>query len=170
MWNFCCVGLYIQHEPGRESHSQVFQPWLTQLTPTRMQEEILSRCLLVFFNGQVYYRCGSGSGTFSEAQNWPGESWSGPGLHVSLYFVLFRNDSYILDQFSSLITYNTSRTLGFQDDVLRACQGMLQKLAMLSGARSFEGLPAPLDQSLVFGLLNLRKEHVAQRQGFPSYS
>lgn len=134
-----------------------------------MQEEILSRRLLVFINGQVYYQCANDE--FSEAQNWPGQSRPSSGLHVSLYSTLLLFPHSIFGQFSTMLTYYTSRTLGFQDDVLRACQGMLQKHAMLSGVRSFEGLPAPLDRSLAFELLGYpRKEHVARRQRFPSYS
>jgi hypothetical protein len=134
-----------------------------------MQEEILSRRLLVFINGQVYYQCANGE--FSEAQNWSGQRRPSSGLHVSLYSTLLLYPDITFSQFSTMITYYTSRTLSFQNDVLRASQGMLQKLAMLSGARSFEGLPAPLDRSLVFELLGSpRNKQVDRRQSFPSYS
>jgi hypothetical protein len=36
---------------------------------TRMQEEIISPRLLVFVDGQVYYRCANAH--YSEALNWP---------------------------------------------------------------------------------------------------
>lgn len=75
----------------------------------------------------------------------------------------------VFDQFALIITYYTSRTLSFQNDILRAAQGMLHKLTIITGTHCFEGLLAPLDVALLFGIHKLQHQ-VFRRDGYPSYS
>ena len=133
---------------------------------TRMQEEIISPRLLVFIDGQVYYRCTESH--YSEALNWPKkplhDQYSAIG---SLQYEIFRGPKASFQEFSIMLTYYLVRKLSFQSDILRAAQGLLRKFSALSGLQCFEGLPPPLDRSLLFGKSS---QVFGRREGFPSYS
>lgn len=64
-----------------------------------------------------------------------------------------------------------SRNLSFQNDVLRAAQGMLRKFSILAEVHCFEGLPPSLDLSLLFSCLPRPvSQAFGRREGFPSYA
>ena len=132
-----------------------------------MQEEICSSRLLVFINNQVYFRCHSD--TFNEDAA-IGDILGSYDEHVSLMPWIFRAPD-LTNSLSSIMMYYTRRQLTYPTDILRACHGMLQKLANFCGQKVVEGLPTPLEQSLLF----LRDPtnpsgQSGRRQGFPSYS
>jgi len=134
-----------------------------------MQEEILSNRLLVFINGQVYFQCPND--LYSEALNWPGRTLRGFQHSDSLYSTIFSMSTADFGDFSTMITYYMSRNFSFQNDVLRAAQGMLRKFSILSGLHCFEGLPPPLDRSLLFQWSPRPVSRAfGRREGFPSYS
>lgn len=90
---------------------------------------------------------------------------------ASLYRQIFGEDNAKFAHFSKMISYYTSQNLSFPRDVLRAAQGMLRKYSIFSGLHCFEGMPSPLDQSLLFRLHS--KKHGTtcnRREGLPSYS
>lgn len=103
-----------------------------------MQEEVLSRRLLVFINGQVYFRCPVGD--VSEARNWSSHCVESPGSPVSLYSTLLKDPKQAFCEFGFIITYYTSRKLSYQTDALSAAYGMLHKLTIVTGSQCFEGL------------------------------
>jgi hypothetical protein len=134
-----------------------------------MQEEILSNRLLVFINDQVYFQCSCD--LYSEALNWPGRKLQGLQESASLYNMIFKHSLANFRHFSTLISYYMSRNFSFQNDVLRAAQGMLRKFSILSEVHCFEGLPPPLDRSLLFTRSPRPISRAfGRREGFPSYS
>ncbi|QDS70265.1 hypothetical protein FKW77_007657 [Venturia effusa] len=132
-----------------------------------MQEELLSRRLLVFINGQVYFRCPEGE--ISEERNWALSCVQSPTQMVSVYSQLLTDSEGAFDQFALITTYYTSRSLSYQNDILRAIYGMLHKLTIISGLHCFEGLLAPLDRSLLFSFHRSKRRNL-RREGFPTYS
>jgi hypothetical protein len=135
-----------------------------------MQEELLSRRVLVFIDSQVYWICGYSY--ISEALN-----MSGKPLQIrshpdrSLYHTLLKEQKTDFGDFSTLISYYLPRQLSFEGDILCAAQGMLRKFSMLSGVHCFEGLPPPLDRSLLFcNAYEPYSQPFSRREGFPSYS
>lgn len=136
-----------------------------------MQEEVLSRRILFFINDQIYFRCQEC--TFSEAMNIPGQPLKNYNRNFSLYPMLLTNADGFSD-FTYLILYYTARSLSHDSDVLRAAQGMLNRYASLNKIGLIEGLPCPLEQSLLFlksGFLKQGTNSLSfRREGFPSYS
>lgn len=164
---------------------QVLTAWLDVSLPGQyyyyadkvlsMQEEVLSRRKLFFINDQIYFRClepGS-CNTLSEELNHPGRKLVGYNKAYSLYSILLLGEHGISD-FISLMLYYTNRVLSFDGDILRASLGMLHRYAKLNKTRLIEGLPCPLDQSLLFERNRIRPLSVQsesfRREGFPSYS
>jgi hypothetical protein len=136
-----------------------------------MQEEIISPRILVFIDGQVYYRCAKSY--YSEALNWPGKPLHDQVNCIgSMYHTIFaRDDNTDFQDFSTMLMYYKLRKLSYQSDILRAAQGMLRKYSILTGLHCFEGLPSPLDQSLLFQNSIAESNSVfGRREGFPSYS
>jgi hypothetical protein len=139
----------------------------------RMQEEIISPRLLVFVDGQVYFRCGNSH--YSEALNWPGKPLHDLLNSVgSLYYTIFSMSEASFQSFSTILMYYMLRKLSYETDILRAAQGMLRKFSVLSGLHCFEGLPPPLERSLLFEMssyfTNPELNNFGRREGFPSYS
>ena len=130
-----------------------------------MQEELCSSRLLVFINNQVYFRCHSD--TFNEDAA-IGDILGSHDQGFSLMPLIFRSPD-LTSGLSDIILYYTRRQLTYPTDILRACHGMLQKLANLCGEKLVEGLPTPLEQSLLF-IRDPPKQLGLRRQGFPSYS
>lgn len=87
-----------------------------------------------------------------------------------MFYGIFAWPKAIFNDFSIIMRYQTVRKLSFQNDILRAAQGMLRKYSTLSGLQCFEGLPAPLDRSLLFNKSSANSEVYGRRKGFPSYS
>jgi len=134
-----------------------------------MQEEILSNRMLVFIDGQVYFHCPMG--LFTEAMNWSDRRLQNTSPAGSLYSTIFSDTEAAFSDFTIMIMYYTTRSIGFQNDILRAAQGMLQKYSLLSGYECFEGLPAPLDRSVLFEPASESISKIAgRRPAFPSYS
>lgn len=135
-----------------------------------MQEEILSRRCFYFINDQVYHRCEVD--TYSEAMNTSGRPLVEFNWGASLYSSLLKG-SVSFGDIATLLIYYGSRRLSFETDVLRAALGMLQQYSNLSGNLLLEGLPAPLDVSLLFrrylgATQDFPKE--PRRKEYPSYS
>lgn len=132
----------------------------------------MSLRLLVFLDGQVYYRCEYSH--YSEVSNWPGKPLYDQHAAIGFLYSSILLDSITnSEDFSIILNYYTLRKLSFQSDILRAAQGMLRKFSILSGLHCFEGLPSPLDQSLLFEVSthSLRRGHgFGRREGFPTYS
>lgn len=134
-----------------------------------MQEELLSTRILVFINSQVYYHCSRSH--YSESLTWPGNPLLDQEISMgSLFHRILKLPQTSFSDFSLMIRYYTLRKLSFQSDILRAARGMLRKYSILSGLQCFEGLPAPLDQSLLFHKSPEISEVYGRREGFPSYS
>lgn len=135
-----------------------------------VQEEIISPRILVFIDSQVYYHCRQSY--YSELLTFPEKPLRGQGLsRGSMYQMILRSPQAAFDEFSAVLLYYTRRKLSFQNDVLRAAQGMLRKFSALSGHQCFEGLPAPLDRSLLFHSRSDVDDPIfGRREGFPSYS
>lgn len=136
-----------------------------------MQEEVLSRRKLFFLNDQVFFRCQEA--TISEAMNTPGYPLREFDGGFSLYSIMLVADDGFSD-FASLIMYYTTRSLSHESDILRAAQGMLHRYSSLNKKDLIEGLPGPLDQSLLFSkydpLVRSVNSLSLRRDGFPSYS
>jgi hypothetical protein len=98
-----------------------------------MQEEIISPRILVFIDGQVYYRCAKSY--YSEALNWPGKPLHDQVNCIgSMYHTIFaRDDNTDFQDFSTMLMYYKLRKLSYQSDILRAAQGMLRKYSILTG-------------------------------------
>lgn len=136
-----------------------------------MQEEILSHRVLIFIAGQVYWKCRHSY--IDERLNW----WNRDSIFDqsspvgSLYSVTLTSESASFSDFSTILNYYMSKQLSFESDVLRAAQGMLRKYSSLSGLHCFEGLPAPLDRSMLFApSAKPQSRAFGRRYGFPSYS
>ena len=69
-----------------------------------------------------------------------------------------------------LMYYYSRRNLTYQSDILHACFGMLRKLVDAMGEKLVEGLPTPLERSLLFSNQEPLDRSDLRRQGFPSYS
>ncbi|KAE9379659.1 HET-domain-containing protein [Stipitochalara longipes BDJ] len=138
-----------------------------------MQEEVISHRILVFINGQIYFHCKASH--FTEALNWAGKPLQDlSSSDASLYNTIFLGSKVDFDDFSILLMYYMLRKLSFQNDVLRAAQGMLRKFSVRSGVHCFEGLPPPLERSLLFQISPYLLEEgfgsLGRQGGFPSYS
>lgn len=138
-----------------------------------MQEEVISLRLLVFIDGQIYFSCDSSH--YSEAMNWSGKPLRDLFYsRASAYNAILKNPKADFRDFSALMMYYMLRRLTFQNDVLRAAQGMLRKFSVRSGLHCFEGLPPPFERSLLFQKsMDLLKDGYGgpgRREGFPSYS
>jgi hypothetical protein len=134
-----------------------------------MQEELLSTRILVFIDSQVYYRCSRSH--YSESLTLPENPLFNQRHSLgSMFYGVFAWHKAIFEDFSIIVRYYTLRKLSFQSDTLRAAQGMLRKYSTLSGLQCFEGLPAPLDRSLLFHKSFGISEVYGRREGFPSYS
>ena len=136
-----------------------------------MQEEILSHRVLIFIAGQVYWKCKYSY--IDERLNWRNrDGIFNQGNSVgSLYNAVLNYEPAVFIEFSTMLNYYMSRQLSFESDVLRAAQGMLRKFSALSGLHCFEGLPSPLDQSMLFTTSEMPKSRAfGRRYGFPSYS
>jgi hypothetical protein len=138
-----------------------------------MQEEILSHRVLIFIAGQVYWKCKYSY--IDERLNWRNRhSIFDQGNSVgSLYHAVLNSEpepaAFI--EFSIILQYYMSKQLSFESDVLRAAQGMLRKFSSLSGLHCFEGLPSPLDQSMLFATSQMPISRAfGRRYDFPSYS
>ncbi|KAF2095083.1 HET-domain-containing protein [Rhizodiscina lignyota] len=135
-----------------------------------MQEEILSNRHLIFVNNQVFFQCQFG--LFSEAMNARGQELVNFEHPASIYAGVLRDpdDASFTDFSVSMMLYG-QRNLTYQSDTLRAAQGMLRRYSRLSGATLFEGLPLPLDRSILFFRDPRTAKHTGRRRrGFPSYS
>ena len=130
-----------------------------------MQEELCSSRLLVFINNQVYFRCHND--TFNEDAA-IGDRLGSYVYAFSLMPIIFQSPD-LTESLSYIIMYYTKRQLTYPTDILRACHGMLQKLANIWGEKLIEGLPTPLERSLLF-LRDPLDQSGLRRQGFPSYS
>ncbi|KAM0796354.1 heterokaryon incompatibility protein-domain-containing protein [Usnea florida] len=130
-----------------------------------MQEELCSSRILVFINNQVYFRCHSK--TFNEDAA-IGDTLGSQGAPFSSMQQIVRFPDLTIG-LSNIMLYYTRRQLTYPTDILRACHGMLQKLANVCGEKLVEGLPTPLEQSLLF-LTDPLNQSGLRRQGFPSYS
>lgn len=136
-----------------------------------MQEEVLSRRLLVFVGNQVFFRCRKGGGDIIEDLNMPGAPVCQWGGSSSLFTELIGENGGI-DDLQYLLSYYVCRSLGQESDILRAAQGMLRQWMSANKIQMIEGLPCPLDGSLPF---QIHPKHpggasLTRRQGFPSYS
>ena len=136
-----------------------------------MQEEVLSRRLLVFVNNQVYFRCRRWVGDIIEELNITGapvREWNATG---SLYPFMLHPDGGLQD-LNKLLIYYARRSLGHESDTLRAAQGMLRQWMLLNRTQMIEGLPFPLDGSLAFRMYQIKAggNPITRRSGFPSYS
>ena len=130
-----------------------------------MQEELCSHRLLIFINNEVYYRCHEG--TFYE-RNF-GIADHSDFLGYSLMPAIYQGSDYFAS-FTDLMMYYTRRDLTYPSDILRASLGMLRKLSNRAKIEFIEGLPAPLDRSLLFIRRTPLHKLRARREGFPSYS
>jgi len=137
-----------------------------------MQEELLSKRSLVFVADQVLFRCLHG--TLHEHHNFPGSQlyWD---QHKHLNTKLSSHATAKFYDFSILLRRYTSRRLTYSGDALRAAEGMLRKLSIQTGGHFFEGLPTPLDVSLLFKHTEaeIRKSEAqihGRRHDFPSFS
>jgi hypothetical protein len=88
-----------------------------------MQEEILSSRMLVFIDGQVYFHCPMD--LLTEAMNWSGRRLQYTSPVGSLYYTIFPETEAAFSEFTIMIMYYTTRSIGFQNDILRAAQKML---------------------------------------------
>ena len=137
---------------------------------SRMQEEILSRRVLIFVEGWVYWRCANSY--INERLNWsPTErifdQYSTIGLLESTNGI----DEMNFSHYDAILGYYANRQLSFEGDAHRAIQGMLRKFSMLSGLRCFQGLPSPLSRSVLFSSSSAPYSRAfGRRPGFPSYS
>jgi hypothetical protein len=138
-----------------------------------MQEELLSHRSLIFIGGQVFWQCQNAY--FNERLHSPKEV----DLHYHrsndepLFSQLLTNMTNVpdLSTFSVILLFYTTRTLSYETDVFRAAQGILRKFSTLSGDHCFEGLPQPLDCSLLFVAHDeIWSRGFERRHGFPSYS
>lgn len=136
-----------------------------------MQEEVLSRRLLAFVDNQIYYRCQEED--YAEIMNSVDQPVKAFDTQLSIFAIMLREEMDFRN-FSTVILYYGIRQLSYERDTLRAAQGMLRRYATLSGKKLFEGLPAPLDQSLLFNKHRFlpRSASISNRRraGFPSYS
>lgn len=80
----------------------------------------------------------------------------------------------LMDSFSAMIKYYYRRRVTYETDLLRAVTGLLKRLETQKNGRFHEGLPLPLDQSLLFKTLpsSARNQDgvVRRRSEFPSWS
>ena len=134
-----------------------------------MQEELCSFRLLIFIHDQVYFQCrrstrdedAAGSGSFDGGDFVTGD--------CSLMYSVFEEPVDFVS-FENLMLYYLRRDLTCQSDILRACHGMLRKLADAMGEKLIGGLPTPLERSLLFSRDQPIDQSGFRRQGFPSYS
>ena len=140
------------------------------LTHDSMQEELLSKRVLIFVNGQVYWKCGYSY--ISEVYNLKGRPIQDRANSVgTLAYAIMKDETAAYEEYSTLILYYMSRRLTYDTDVLRAAQGMLRKFSKLSGVQCLQGLPAPLDRSLLWAAsARPYSRAFGRRRGFPSYS
>jgi hypothetical protein len=159
---------YLFH-PRLDARVKSFAEANSPANVTRMQEEVLSTRILVFIDSQVYYRCSRSH--YSESLTSPENPLLDQRQSLgSMFYGIFAGPKAIFNDFSIIVRYYTVRKLSFQSDILRAAQGMLRKYSTLSGLQCFEGLPAPLDRSLLFNKSSVNSEVYGRRKGFPSYS
>lgn len=139
-----------------------------------MQEEVLSNRILIFVNGQVYFRCALAD--YNEEQNWRGrdlvDSSQGGWQRASLYGEIFSKEKADFEDLRLMIMDYTTRDMTFSRDVLRASQGMLRKYSILTGVHCFEGMPSPFEQSFQFQVNDEgpSKAKFGRREWPPSYS
>ena len=92
----------------------------------------------------------------------------------SLYHTIFSMSEASFQTFSTILMYYMLRKLSYESDILRAAQGMFRKFSVLSGLHCFEGLPPPLERSLLFEkssyFTNPGLNNFGRREGCPSYS
>ena len=131
-----------------------------------MQEELCSNRLLIFTDDEAYFRCRHD--TYNEEKAVPGRLGS-HNHRNSLMPHIFELPADF-SRFTELMLYYPRRELTYPSDILRACHGLIRKLSTSIGVHFLEGLPAPLDQSLLFARTQLPNERSARRVGFPSYS
>ncbi|PMD29672.1 HET-domain-containing protein [Hyaloscypha variabilis F] len=125
-----------------------------------MQEQVISRRLLVFVGGQIYFKCDTSH--FREDLNWAGKPLHDSHLPIAdMISMIFTTPDRGFNDFTDILLYYMLRKLSFQNDILRAAQGMLRKISLHTGMHFFEGLPPPLEQEY---------RSKGRRVGFPSYS
>ena len=87
---------------------------------------------------------------------------------------IFYEDFSFIDSFGDMIDYYHRRRMTFEDDLLRAIGGLMVRLESQKKGRFFQGLPLPLEQSLLFKTLpSIARGHdgvVRRRSSFPSWS
>ena len=114
----------------------------------------------------MYFRCQEG--TFNE------DAAIGDllGIYVHSFSLmpLIFGKPVKFENFPDLMMYYSRRELTYQSDILRACLGMLRKLVDAMGEKLVEGLPTPLERSLLFSMEYPDDQPGSRRQGFPSYS
>lgn len=136
----------------------------------QVQEEFLSRRVLIFIAGQVYWKCqNSYIDERLNGQNRDSIFYQTNSVG-SLYFAILKFELVKFFELSIIPAYYMSKQLSFESDVLRAAQGILRKFSALSGLHCFEGLPPPLDQPLLFATCKRPLPRVfGRRRGFPRY-
>jgi hypothetical protein len=128
---------------------------LMPISDIRLQEELLSPRILAFVNGDVYFRCrkvecvehGRGMGSSSLSAR-------ATGTHES---------------FQQTIQTYSKRRLTFEGDRYRAVVGLVRQMSQDLKVGMIEGLPAPLENSLLF-FRSSESTPWPRRPGFPSYS
>ena len=150
-------------------HFPVCQTALSLCCTSSMQEELCSPRLLVFINNQVYFRCRTE--TYSEETlhaTTPSDQWES----FSLMPNLSRHPANIqFNDFSVLIKYYAFRKFTYPSDILRAASGIIRYLSAAMQTPFIEGLPLPLERSLLFYAGHRTTTlQVTRRPTFPSYS
>ena len=105
--------------------------------------------------------------------NSPGQRIVNFNWSFSLYSTMLVDADRFSD-FATLILYYSTRVLSHDSDILRGAQGMLRRYTALNKTTMIEGLPYPLDQSLLFLTVpdapHPMKYLGLRRKNFPSYS